>query len=72
MIHILAKDLAGSGVKLRDFFVQFVWPVEESEDGAEADRGKELEKLVMGRDYDGVVRGEEAGRKEWNGYRTDE
>jgi len=72
VIHMLAKDLAGSGVKLRDFFVQFVWPVEESEDVVEADRGKELEKLVMGRDYNGVARGKEARRKGWNGYRTDE
>jgi hypothetical protein len=28
--------------------------------------------LVMGKDYDGVARGKEARRKEWNGYRTEE
>jgi len=69
---MLATDLAAKRVKLRDFFVHFVWPVEGSEDGAKADRGKELEKLVMGKDYDGVARGKEARRKEWNGYITEE
>jgi hypothetical protein len=69
---MLATDLVANRVKLRDFFVHFVWPVEGSEDGVKADRGKELEKLVMGKDYDGVARGKEARRKEWNGYRTEE
>jgi hypothetical protein len=72
VVQILAKNFARSEVKLRDLFFHFMWPVEEDEDGADSDRGKVLEKLVMGQGYEGIARGKEARRKEWNGYRTDE
>ncbi len=29
VLHILAKDLAGSGVKLREISLSNLWPVEE-------------------------------------------
>jgi hypothetical protein len=69
--QMLVKDLAGSGVRLKDFFLHFTWPVEPSEDGLDKDRGRILEKRVIGSGYEGAERGKFERRQEWNGYITE-
>ena len=67
----LLQDLAGSGVRLKDFFLHFTWPVEPSEDGLDKDRGRILEKRVIGSGYEGAERGKFERRQEWNVYITE-
>ncbi len=69
---MLAKDLAKHDLRLKDCFFYFNWPVEISEDGLDRDRGRLLEKMVMGVGYEGVERGKFARRQEWNGYTPDQ
>jgi hypothetical protein len=38
----------------------------------DVDRGRRLEKAVMGKLYEGVQRGKGERRKEWNGWRRDQ
>ncbi|KAH7306067.1 hypothetical protein BKA65DRAFT_559914 [Rhexocercosporidium sp. MPI-PUGE-AT-0058] len=80
---MIAKDLARYGVRFKDLFFHFVWPKVgpwkgEGEFGygwaepaveKKRDKGAVLEKLVMGSNYEGEVRGKYKRRKAWNGYR---
>jgi hypothetical protein len=81
--EMLAKDLIKHEIKLKDLFWHFTWPrigkwhgegemglgpIQEGEQWRR-DKGRLLERMVMGPLYGGEERGKHGRRVEWNGYR---
>lgn len=70
--RMIARDLVERGVRLRDLFWHFEWPMLKDGKGKTEERGKdtgrELEKMVMGPVYDGEERGKLERRQRWNGW----
>jgi hypothetical protein len=67
----LANSLIGN-LQLKNLFFHFMWPFENHKEGIPVDRGRVLEKMVMGENYDSTERGKDERRHRWNGYQCDQ
>jgi len=67
----LANSLIGN-VQLKNLFFHFMWPFEDHKEGIPVDRGRVLEMMVMGENYDSTDRGKNERRHRWTGYQCDQ